>query len=304
MALAPMLIASPEYYEFHRKAIIRGERVIVDNGAYEETPVKWDTYITLLKDLRPYEYVVPDKIRDPAETRKMWDDFPLLEIRGVFVLHSEEKGYPFPQGIGTLAIPKWMGVNRTAVISNLRTRPIHALGFIDGASDAECKELVGLGVRSIDSSEPFRNVSGISSSSFKEIWQQLSAFRWTIEHTSRLVRYFSICQAKEYTMGVEDTTQAEVGQTTGAKRDEYRLRYDLIPKFFIDELASIFEEGLRYGQDNWKKGGEEFVADLINHVEDHYLRYTDGDRSEKHLAKVAWNALARAWYDAQEKEKK
>lgn len=105
-------------------------------------------------------------------------------------------------------------------------------------------------------------------------------------------------------MGVEGTTQTAVEQTTGAKRDEYRLRYDLIPKFFIDELASIFEEGLRYGQDNWKKGGEEFVADLINHVEDHYLRYNDGDRSEKHLAKVAWNALARAWYDAQEKEKR
>jgi hypothetical protein len=82
-----------------------------------------------------------------------------------------------------------------------------------------------------------------------------------------------------------------------AKRKETRLRYDLIPKEFIDNIALIFEEGQKkYGEDNWKSGDRQFFRDCLNHAQDHLLRFNNGDRSENHLAKVAWNCLAYLWW--------
>src|ERR1700678_3575452 len=50
------------------------------------------------------------------------------------------------------------------------------------------------------------------------------------------------------------------------KRDTKRPRHDLIPVEFLDELASIFEEGsLKYG-DSWKRGGSDFLTDCLNHA--------------------------------------
>ncbi len=86
------------------------------------------------------------------------------------------------------------------------------------------------------------------------------------------------------------------------KRDIKRPRHDLIPLAFLDEIASIFEEGNRprpgipegYG-DSWKKGGDDFLLDCLNHASNHLHSYMEGDRSENHLAKVAWNVLAVKW---------
>lgn len=87
------------------------------------------------------------------------------------------------------------------------------------------------------------------------------------------------------------------------KRDIERPRYDFIPLEFLDELAGIFEEGKRprpglpegYG-DSWKKGGEVFLRDCLNHAFWHLMKYMNGDRSENHLSKVAWNCLAVKWH--------
>lgn len=96
------------------------------------------------------------------------------------------------------------------------------------------------------------------------------------------------------------------------KRDKIRPRHDLIPLEFLDELASIFEEGRwprpnmpeGYG-DSWKLGGKEFVRDCLNHASNHLFRYMNGDMSENQLAKVAWNVLAVRYHDLQiEKEEK
>lgn len=93
------------------------------------------------------------------------------------------------------------------------------------------------------------------------------------------------------------------------KRDVIRPRHDLIPLAFLDEIASIFEEGLRprpglpegYG-DSWKRGGDIFLRDCLNHASNHLHLYMEGDRSENHLAKVAWNVLAVRWHVKKEEQ--
>lgn len=76
-----------------------------------------------------------------------------------------------------------------------------------------------------------------------------------------------------------------------------RPRHDLIPIEFLDELASIFEEGLvKYG-DSWKKGGTDFLVDCLNHASNHLHKYCNGDISENQLSKVAWNCLVVRYFD-------
>lgn len=81
------------------------------------------------------------------------------------------------------------------------------------------------------------------------------------------------------------------------KRTIRRSRHDLIPLEFLDEIASIFEEGLpKYG-DSWKKGGRDFLIDCLNHASNHLHKYCNGDISENQLSKVAWNALVVRYFD-------
>lgn len=81
------------------------------------------------------------------------------------------------------------------------------------------------------------------------------------------------------------------------KRDIKRPRHDLIPVEFLDELASIFEEGFEKYGDSWKRGGTDFLTDCLNHASNHLHLYMNGDTSENQLAKVAWNVLAVRWHD-------
>lgn len=106
----------------------------------------------------------------------------------------------------------------------------------------------------------------------------------------------------------EETSPNKMPSGQG-KRDKERLRYELIPLEFDNELASIFEEGRRprpgmpegYG-DSWKAGGSEFLRDCLNHAFWHLKKYMEGDRSENHLAKVAWNTLAVRWHETGDRE--
>jgi dATP/dGTP diphosphohydrolase, N-terminal len=93
------------------------------------------------------------------------------------------------------------------------------------------------------------------------------------------------------------------------KRDKERPRYDYVPLEFIEELVEIFAEGRRprpgmpegYG-DSWMQGGEVFLRDCLNHAFWHLVMYMRGDRSENHLAKVAWNSLAVKWHVGRDQE--
>lgn len=106
---------------------------------------------------------------------------------------------------------------------------------------------------------------------------------------------------KHKPMNIDLTLTPNVMPEGQGKRDTKRPRHDLIPIEFLDELASIFEEGLEKYGDSWKKGGDEFLRDCLNHASNHLHLYCNGDRTENHLAKVAWNCLAVKWAFLNEK---
>lgn len=83
---------------------------------------------------------------------------------------------------------------------------------------------------------------------------------------------------------------------TGSVRDvrKGKGRYDLIPPYSLRRLAKHYENGaIKYGDRNWEKGQPiaSYVDSLIRHGQD----YLEGDRSEDHMAAVAWNAFAAMW---------
>jgi hypothetical protein len=77
--------------------------------------------------------------------------------------------------------------------------------------------------------------------------------------------------------------------STGARRstDADDVRLDLICPTGLLRLAKIYNEGaVKYGDTNYTKGIP--IANLLNHGEKHLALWKSGDRSEDHLAKVAW----------------
>ena len=80
---------------------------------------------------------------------------------------------------------------------------------------------------------------------------------------------------------------------TGSVRDVRtgKGRYDLIPPSSLKRLAIHYENGaVKYGDRNWEKGQplSSYIDSMLRHGQD----YLSGDRSEDHLAAVAWNAFA------------
>ena len=85
--------------------------------------------------------------------------------------------------------------------------------------------------------------------------------------------------------------KAEVPTTAErAKSDIVGTGLVLIPWYSILAIGKIFIEGLRYGRDNWKKGVKDpqYQEERLEHAMLHLLKWKEGDRSEAHLAKVAW----------------
>ena len=80
---------------------------------------------------------------------------------------------------------------------------------------------------------------------------------------------------------------------TGSVRDirKGKGRYDLIPPYSLRRLAKHYENGaVKYGDRNWEKGQpvSSYVDSMLRHGQD----YLEGDRTEDHMAAVAWNAFA------------
>ena len=97
--------------------------------------------------------------------------------------------------------------------------------------------------------------------------------------------------------GMHEWIEFTVHPKDQGKRTVRQPRHDLIPLEFLDEIASIFEEGLpKYG-DSWKKGGRDFLIDCLNHASNHFHKYCNGDCSENQLSKVAWNVLVVRYFD-------
>jgi hypothetical protein len=75
-----------------------------------------------------------------------------------------------------------------------------------------------------------------------------------------------------------------------AESDKVGTGLTMIPFYSILRIGAIFIEGLRYGRDNWKKGvnDKEYQEERLEHAILHLIKWKEGDRTEDHLAKVAW----------------
>jgi hypothetical protein len=82
----------------------------------------------------------------------------------------------------------------------------------------------------------------------------------------------------------------QLNMSLKAKTDKVSTGLALIPFHSLFALGKIFVEGLRYGKDNWKKGvgDKEYQEERLEHALTHLSLWKEGDRSEAHLAKVAW----------------
>lgn len=81
--------------------------------------------------------------------------------------------------------------------------------------------------------------------------------------------------------------------STGSQRDsrEGKGRYDLISTVGLRRLAQLYERGaVKYEDRNWEKGQpiSRYMDSLIRHA----FNYLEGEKTEDHLAAVAWNAFA------------
>lgn len=79
---------------------------------------------------------------------------------------------------------------------------------------------------------------------------------------------------------------------TGAIRSspEGKGRPELISVHGIMRLSRHYENGVdKYGEDNWMKGLS--MRKCIGSALRHLLKYLGGDRSEDHLAAIAWNVF-------------
>lgn len=90
---------------------------------------------------------------------------------------------------------------------------------------------------------------------------------------------------------------------SGMVRDtqEGKPRYDLIPVEGLHRLADLYARGAeKYDENNWQKGQpySRAYASLFRHL----IAWREGDRTEDHLAAVAWNAFALMWYEANKPE--
>ncbi|WP_158881901.1 dATP/dGTP diphosphohydrolase domain-containing protein [Amycolatopsis anabasis] len=83
---------------------------------------------------------------------------------------------------------------------------------------------------------------------------------------------------------------------SGMRRDaqEGKPRYDLIPLWFLRELAELMARGAeKYGDRNWELANSKEEADRMDASGlRHHFQYLEGDRTENHLAAVCFNLFA------------
>lgn len=85
-----------------------------------------------------------------------------------------------------------------------------------------------------------------------------------------------------------------------AATEQLGLCLDQIPYLGLEAVSRVFAEGQKkYGRDNWKKGVNDpfYQTERLNHAIRHLMLWANGDRSEEHLAKVAWFCLTQITLD-------
>ena len=81
---------------------------------------------------------------------------------------------------------------------------------------------------------------------------------------------------------------------------------DMIPVYSLYRIGEIFDEGIAsgYPKENWKKGvgDKAYQTARAKHAAKHLWKWLNGDRSEAHLAKVAWFCVTQLELERLERE--
>ncbi len=75
-ALVHLFKENKQYYDFFKKSLGLGRRVILDNSIFElESKFDNDVFIDYIKELKPTEYIIPDSLENLRETIQSAEDF-------------------------------------------------------------------------------------------------------------------------------------------------------------------------------------------------------------------------------------
>lgn len=78
---------------------------------------------------------------------------------------------------------------------------------------------------------------------------------------------------------------------------DHKLRWDLLPLKEVEDIVKVFTSGsIKYGDNNWQgleNGYQRYKAAMFRHLLE-YEKGTEFDEETgcRHLAQVAWNAMA------------
>lgn len=86
-------------------------------------------------------------------------------------------------------------------------------------------------------------------------------------------------------------------RVNGAKHDNGKLRWDLLPIRELEEIVKVYTFGAtKYGDNKWQRlenGKERYYAALLRHLAEYRKGHSVDDESGLlHIAQVAWNAIA------------
>lgn len=84
-------IAGPQYLSFFDEALRKGREVILDNSVFElGQAFDIDRFRSWIKALKPTYYIIPDKLRDSAETRRIAKEWqPIKGSRSIGVVQGQ-----------------------------------------------------------------------------------------------------------------------------------------------------------------------------------------------------------------------
>ena len=90
---------------------------------------------------------------------------------------------------------------------------------------------------------------------------------------------------------------------------DHKLRWDLLPLGDIEDIVKLYTAGaVKYGDNSWQElpdGYNRYKAAMFRHlVEYEKGNEFDNETGGRHLAAVAWNAIAMLWLYKDDKKKK
>lgn len=147
-------------------------------------------------------------------------------------------------------------------------------------------------------------VDGLTMAQWEQVAARVRRMGISLGDTAEEVRDRDAVQRAEFARAIEGEAPAKTTYPTGATRsaDADALRYDLIPPGPLRRLARRYAIGATaHGERNWERGLP--TGSTINHLVRHLELWREGDRSDDHLAAVAWGAFALMFFEDREEEK-